>query len=554
MNKWLLLILIGCIGITQDSLAQKSKKNKWGKLTGSVESNIQFYNKEDKELGFVAPDDRFRSNNYFKLDYTYQSLTIGTQLESYEKNALLGYPENLKGTGITNYYVNYASKKINVTAGHFYEQFGSGLVLRAWEDRQLGLNNALFGGRIIVKPTGNTTLKLLSGKSRNAFTTSEGFTWGADAEQILSNNNADNFFSVGLSYVGRKEAYNGILKNFPEVVHNVAARFNYQKNKFELNGEFAFRTKDATINDVGDVLNSNRYFTGNVIQLGGSYTNNNSGVTFNLRRVDNFGQKTDRTAPLNQLLANYIPALTKQHHYSLTNIYVYNAQTRFSFIPGNLLNSAGEIGGQIEWYKNFPKNSKWGGKQGMQLNVHFSYYGGLDFGSRNIEQTNIALLKTNGINYRDFNVEVKKTWNKNIKTNITYVNLFYNQQIIEGFGSDHLTANTLVVENIFKLKKKHSLRTDVQHMWVENGKGNWAAATVEYSIAPSFNFFVADLYNYGNPVKPIHYYNAGMSFTKGSGRIMISYGRQREGLLCVGGVCRLVPASTGLSINSSFSF
>jgi len=45
-----------------------------------------------------------------------------------------------------------------------------------------------------------------------------------------------------------------------------------------------------------------------------------------------------------------------------------------------------------------------------------------------------------------------------------------------------------------------------------------------------------------------------MSFTKGSGRIMVSYGRRREGLLCVGGVCRLVPAATGLTINTTFNF
>jgi hypothetical protein len=270
--------------------------------------------------------------------------------------------------------------------------------------------------------------------------------------------------------------------------------------------------------------------------------------------VDNFGQKTDRNAPLNQLLLNYVPALTKQHHYSLTNVYVYNPQTRFSFIPGNILNSAGEIGGQIEWYKSFPKNSKWGGKYGMQINVHLSYYGGLDFGSSNIEDVKMSSLKTNSTNYRDFNVEFKKTWNKKVKTNFTYVNLLYNQRIIEGFGSDDLKANIVVLENIFKLKSTHSLRTDLQHMWVENGKGNWAAFTVEYSIAPSFNFFVADLYNYGNELKKIHYYSTGMSFTKGSGRIMISYGRQREGLLCVGGVCRLVPASTGLTINTTFNF
>ncbi|HML86108.1 MAG TPA: DUF6029 family protein [Bacteroidales bacterium] len=34
----------------------------------------------------------------------------------------------------------------------------------------------------------------------------------------------------------------------------------------------------------------------------------------------------------------------------------------------------------------------------------------------------------------------------------------------------------------------------------------------------------------------------------------MSYGRQREGLLCVGGVCRQVPAATGFTLTLTTSF
>ena len=65
-----------------------------------------------------------------------------------------------------------------------------------------------------------------------------------------------------------------------------------------------------------------------------------------------------------------------------------------------------------------------------------------------------------------------------------------------------------------------------------------------------------DEYNYGNPVsdKQIHYYNLSMGYSQGTNRISVRYGRQREGLLCVGGVCRYVPASTGLTITLTSSF
>ncbi len=65
-----------------------------------------------------------------------------------------------------------------------------------------------------------------------------------------------------------------------------------------------------------------------------------------------------------------------------------------------------------------------------------------------------------------------------------------------------------------------------------------------------------DQFKYSNKIeyKKIHYYYAGITHVSGPTRIMLSYGRQRKGIFCAGGVCRLVPAFTGfqLSISSSF--
>jgi hypothetical protein len=65
-----------------------------------------------------------------------------------------------------------------------------------------------------------------------------------------------------------------------------------------------------------------------------------------------------------------------------------------------------------------------------------------------------------------------------------------------------------------------------------------------------------DQYNYGNPDEDLqlHYYTAAIAFVEGAHRFSLAYGRQREGLLCVGGVCRQVPASNGLTLNVSTSF
>jgi hypothetical protein len=79
---------------------------------------------------------------------------------------------------------------------------------------------------------------------------------------------------------------------------------------------------------------------------------------------------------------------------------------------------------------------------------------------------------------------------------------------------------------------------------------------LEYSIAPQWFFSVSDQYNYGNEIdaKKIHYYNLGFGFNRSSSRVQISYGKQREGILCVGGVCRQVPAAYGFNITLTSSF
>ncbi|MCZ2223123.1 MAG: DUF6029 family protein [Chitinophagales bacterium] len=556
----LLLICFIATSIISNAQKTKNKKVELGKLSGSVESNMQYYNEKDDEIGFVAPDERFRSNNYLKIDYTNKGFSAGFQFEAYQPDVILGFPKNLKGNGITNYYASYSSKKFSATIGHYYEQFGSGLLLRSWEDRQLGINNAMFGGRIQYAPTDALTIKAVYGKKRDAYTTGEGVVWGTDVDVNLSNliklnEEKSGTIYTGLSYVGKQESYTGVIANFPNVVHLFSIRSSFEKDNFSLNAEYAFRTKDGSINDLGKVINTDRFFTGNVLQLGATISGKTDSWNITLRKVNNFAMYTDRTETSNQLILNYVPALTKQHHFALSNIYVYNARTRFSFSPGNILNSTGEIGGQLEWVKTFQKNSSLGGKTGLQLNVNFAYYAALAFDGTDINTTKIYNFKAGNTNFRDFNIEVKKTWNSKLKTNFSYLNILYNQNIVEGHGNDNVQANILIGETIWKLNKTNSIRADVQHMWVDNdNRGNWAAATIEYTIAPMFNFFVADMYNYGNTLNKVHYYNVGASVTKGSASIIISYGRQREGLLCVGGVCRLVPASTGFSISYSYSF
>ena len=100
--------------------------------TGSFETNTIYY-KDDSKTEAESPEDHFGSNNYLKLDYYQGKFAVGVQLEAYEP-VLVGYPAELEKAKLTNYYVSWADKDFSVTAGTFYEQFGSGLLFRSWED------------------------------------------------------------------------------------------------------------------------------------------------------------------------------------------------------------------------------------------------------------------------------------------------------------------------------------------------------------------------------------------------------------------------------------
>lgn len=135
----------------------------------------------------------------------------------------------------------------------------------------------------------------------------------------------------------------------------------------------------------------------------------------------------------------------------------------------------------------------------------------------------------------------------------TYVDLYYNKEYLEE-TSGKVNANIAVVETTYKFLPTKSIRVEAQHLWTNDDKKNWLAWVLELNLLSKLSFYISDMYNYGNNLKKIHYYDFGINYSKNRTRLTLNYGRQRGGLICVGGICRFVPESTGLGlyINTSF--
>ncbi len=251
---------------------------------------------------------------------------------------------------------------------------------------------------------------------------------------------------------------------------------------------------------------------------------------------------------------NYIPSITKQFDYSLTNIYVYQSQPNLRFEPDG--NKAGEIGGQIDVFYNFKKGSFIGGKNGLNLALNTSLWHGLKGRYEADERKYEADFLNFGQKfYHDYSIEVRKNVTKNWTTIVTYLQQYYNAKYVEEtFGE--VNSNTLVWDNLYNFSGSKTLKVELQHQWADASFKNWVAGLVEYNFNTNWSVFNNNLFNYGNSDsgKKINYYTFGTSYAKDATRVQLTYGRQRGGLVCIGGICRFVPESSGVTLTFNYSF
>lgn len=531
-------------------------------VTVGIESNSQYYTEDNIfKLDEAEKKDPFRSNNYVKLGYTKNYFEVGLQLEGYLPKALMNYSPSLDKFNVGTVYARYNNydKGIDITLGHFYEQFGSGLVLRSWEDRALGINNAILGSRVKLRLHPSTNVTLLGGKQRigMGFDLSDSFIYGANAEVDITNlTNAEDYtLKFGASFVGRRE---DLRDQFPSLEPNtnmLSTRLDYSGNKFYIGTEYVYKTEDALVENFG-TLYPDKTTAGNALLMNLGYIDNGFTASVNLRRMENMTFYSERRLAGNQYntgVVNYVPALTKQYDYALQNIFVYQSQPQYATFNVDKL---GEIGGQFDVFYEIPKETFFGGAYGANLILNGSYWAGIKTQTNsdgNLEAT--GYFDFGEKYYRDFAVEYRRKWSDKFSSIFMYLNQYYNKEYVEEtYGQIH--SNVAVAEGLYFLKPTSSIRLELQHQWADGDRKNWMGGTLEFTPNSKFSLFVHDIYNYGNDDEDlrIHYYSFGGSFTHGATRIAASYGRQRGGLMCVGGVCRMVPEALGFTLNLTTNF
>ncbi len=531
--KRLTLLVAGVLAFATSVSAQKVLGN--GQISGSLESNSIYYT-PDKKID--RPEDHFGSNNYIKVDYSNGRFSAGVQMNAFLP-ALVGYEELADGYKfyLASKYIQWNDKNFEILVGDIFDQYGNGLIFRSFEDRQLGLNNSLEGVRAGYNFGRYVSIRGMYGRPRLYTEYSKSWVRGADLSVSLADiMKAEAItFNIEGSYVNRFQK----LSNLPEDLSWIdqefidecgikpnlnmySGRVNFGWNGLTIRGEYVGKGADVTSLDN---LKAKKGWAA-LGEIGYNYKTFSVMGTFralNQMRtaIDMFTKGTGNTI-------NYLPALTRQYTYMLANLNPYQVAIN------------GELGGQIDLCYSY--RSKSNRYKYWNFHANFSTFYTLE---------KDYTLGKNRLLWRDINVDVERQWNKKWKSTLLYS---FQDNL------DH-QAHIFVGDVTHKFNRKTSLRFEVQYLLSGDDKsewdgihseGDWVAALVEFNLAPHWSFYMQDMYNIGQ--SKTHYYNGGLSYTYNRTRVQLSYGRNRAGYICSGGVCRYSPAYTGVNLVLTSSF
>lgn len=510
-------------------------------VSGDFYLNSQYYIEDERIDATLLPGgEKVGLNSALSINYSWGGLSAGLRYEAYLP-PMLGFERDLEGHGIGNAFLSYNYKKFEVTVGSFYEQFGSGMALRSYYEPQLGLDNSIFGIRAKYSSDALSFI-LLHGRNRRYFDRDAARVTGGDVTVTLESlikslEEKELGIDLGLSIVYTDEE-NLTGLDIPSTTTFTALRTDVRYKNFNFGIEYGFKTREPhSLNRFSDAI-------GQGLFVSGAYSVKGFGVNIYWKYIENMFFRSNRESFSNVTSnINYLPPNSNVNTYRLTTLYPYAVQ-------GN-----GENGINVDVFFNLKKGTTLGGKYGTKVATDVSYITSLksDEPSMNGVFENPKFLAfSDSLYYANWNVEITKRINTKLNTTFGWSYIVYNQDVIEGIpNSGFIKSLTFFSDLTLRLPKRRFLRGELQHLSSKQHLKNWAFALLEYGWSSQFSSYISDEWNYSNN---LHYYAIGLNYKKNATSVGLSYGRERSGLICVGGVCRFVPASNGLRVQISTSF
>ena len=494
---------------------------------------------------------------YSEENQHFRGLEVVTRAE-FTEWPMLGYDANFGGHGISHLHIGANFDWGKITIGDIYGQFGSGMVLRLYEDRALGVDNALRGGKIEATPYKGIYLTALGGKQRRYWNCYDDGAWGWNYKQdaVLGVNlemgvhewipqlqEAGANLTIGGSYVSKYQKedtiiFNTVIQpegkydyyyNLPEWVGAGSVRTQLQMKGWNALVEYAYKANDPSI------LNNYSYDPGQALLLSLSYSQKGLAIIAQAKRSENMSFRSDRGLNNMSGTINHMTPFANQHTYMLTSLYPYGTNA-----------TASEWAFQGEIRYTWKRGTQMGGKYGTMLKLNASHIRGT--GYRWFDMSEIPY-------YTDINLELNKKLTKEWYIGTMAMYQTYNKRAIEGKG-DLIRAGIGVVEAKWAVNKKIQMRAEAQYLYTKQDQGQWVAALYELSLFRQLVLSGQWMYNIGytHEATNEHYYTIAATYTHGAHRVMAGYTKTREGFNCSGGVCRYVPRQEGVSLTYNFTW
>ncbi len=534
-----------------------------GQLSGNLQVNANFFQRDSLIGAANTPQyDRqlYGGEGWLNLYYNNWGFDLGLRYDFFNNSNLLNPTGSYSDQGIGMFFIRKDVGKFGFQAGYIYDQIGSGIIFRAFEERPLLIDNALVGAMVTYDFSDDWRIKAFTGQQRQLFETYSSVIRGLNIEGFIKPDSTKSFtLAPGLGIVGRTlddDSMNNLvatLNTYPEEdlfepTYNSYAFTLYNTlsaGPISWYAEAAYKTADNINDPLGvivrdDIVTIGDKFihtSGSVLYSSLSYAANGFGITVEGKRTEDFSFRTRPQAQLNRGLVNFLPPLTRLNTYRLLSR--YNAATQ----------ELGELAFEADLV--YSPNRTW------SFNVNATTIDDLD---------GVKLYREL---FTEIQYRIKRDWK--FVGGVQVQN--YNQERYE-FKPNAPIVETVTpyLDILYKIDRKKSIRTELQYMITgrdertdfKHDYGDWAFALVEFAIAPHWTFSASDMYNVtpgkNSPVKSngqresLHYPRFDVTYVNNANRFGLSYVKQVEGVVCTGGICRLEPAFSGVkfTLNSSF--
>ncbi|MBV6429487.1 MAG: hypothetical protein KIPDCIKN_04046 [Haliscomenobacter sp.] len=544
------------------STAQEGQEG--GRVSGSLQANANFFIRDSLIGAANTPQyDRqlYGAESWLNLQYSNWGFDFGLRFDLFNNSNLLNPTDSYTAEGIGNWFVRKKLDKLGIQAGYIYDQIGSGIIFRAYEERPQLLDNALIGLKLSYDLAPDWQIRAFTGRQKQQFDTYRSVIRGLSVDGFIASKSQEAWWSAapGFGVVSRTLddlSMNNLVATLNTYSPDYAFVPKYNAYAFSLFNTFsagglswyvegAYKTKE-TVNDAfaetivnGDTIIGDRLINkpGTVVYSTLSYARQNLGLTLEVKRTDHFSFRTRPQEQLNRGMLNYLPPMTRVNTYRLTSR--YNAATQ-------------EIG---EW--------------AFQGDLRFALGKAWRF---NLNASNIVRLDQTLL-YRELYLDMQRKFGRKGTAILGIQRQEYNQEVYEFKpGVPLVQTVTPFLEWQYKLNERHSYRVEMQYMHTgmdeqagaRQDYGNWLFALAEFSLAPKWTFTAADMFNIspgknspadakGNK-RSLHFPRVDVFYNLRSTAFSLSYVKQVEGVVCTGGICRLEPAFSGVrfSVNSSF--